>query len=88
MQKATSAKEGKASGRKNPKAARGESRKKRDIEITASKKSAAEKERTTFVQLVDECEFAKYAPSAANSNLKEVYEKSVELISNLEEQLK
>ena len=41
-----------------------------------------------FMKLVDSCEYAKYAPSAVSSNLDEVYNHSVELISNLEEQLK
>ena len=49
---------------------------------------AHEAEITRFIQLVDTCEFAKYAPSAARDNLNEVYNQSVELISALEEQLK
>ncbi len=43
---------------------------------------------TQLIAILDACEYAKYAPSAVSSNLKEVYQQSVELISAMEEQLK
>lgn len=36
------------------------------------------------INLLDECEFAKYAPSAAKADMKSVYNEGVEVINNLE----
>lgn len=42
-----------------------------------------------FLDIVDQCEFAKYAPSAASiQNEEEIYNSSIELITKLEEQVK
>jgi hypothetical protein len=42
-----------------------------------------------FLNIVEQCEFAKYAPSAASGQNKEdIYNSSVELITKLEEQVK
>jgi hypothetical protein len=43
---------------------------------------------TEFVQLVDECEFAKYAPSAASQDMSEIYKKGYDIIKNINDQFK
>lgn len=40
------------------------------------------------VELLDNCEFAKYAPAAATSGMKETYDTAVEVINNLEKSFK
>lgn len=40
------------------------------------------------IDLLNTCEFAKYAPSAVTGDLKQVYQNSIELISQIEEQIK
>jgi hypothetical protein len=52
------------------------------------KHQAKEQEISRFLQIVDTCEFAKYASGAVTENLSDVYNQSVELITNLEGQLK
>lgn len=41
-----------------------------------------------FINLLDECEFAKYAPSATKDNMSPVYEEGTTVINNLEEAFK
>lgn len=41
-----------------------------------------------FIGLLDECEFAKYAPAATKDNMQPVYDKGVEVINNLEDSFK
>lgn len=41
-----------------------------------------------FIGLLDECEFAKYAPAATKGNMQPVYDKGVEVINNLEDSFK
>lgn len=41
--------------------------------------------RAEVVHLLDECEFAKYAPSAAQGNMQQVYLQATQLINNIEE---
>lgn len=43
---------------------------------------------TRFINLLDECEFAKYAPSATKDNMSPVYEEGTEVINNLEDAFK
>ena len=40
------------------------------------------------IDLLNTCEFAKYAPNAVTGDLKQVYQNSIELISQIEEQIK
>lgn len=40
------------------------------------------------IDLLNTCEFAKYAPSAVTGDLKQVYQNTIELISQIEEQIK
>ncbi|MDE6339478.1 MAG: BatD family protein, partial [Muribaculaceae bacterium] len=40
------------------------------------------------VELLDNCEFAKYAPAAANSGMRETYKTATEVINNLEKSFK
>jgi len=41
-----------------------------------------------FMQTIDKCEYAKYAPSAVTNDLQSVYDKAVELISKIENEIK
>lgn len=41
-----------------------------------------------YVELLDQCEFARYAPSSDNQAMKESYEKAVEVISMIESKIK
>ena len=43
---------------------------------------------TDFISVVDECEFAKYAPSAVSGGMKSVYDKGVGIIDSLETKFK
>jgi len=47
-------------------------------------------EQTTqlLISTISTCEYAKYAPSSVTDNLSEVYQNTVELISQIEEQIK
>jgi hypothetical protein len=40
------------------------------------------------IEIINTCEFAKYAPSAASDDLQKVYQNTLELISQIEEQIK
>lgn len=40
------------------------------------------------VETLNTCEFAKYAPSAVTGDLNKVYQDTIELISQIEEQIK
>ena len=40
------------------------------------------------VELLDNCEFAKYAPAAATSGMKDTYDTAVQVINNLEKSFK
>lgn len=41
-----------------------------------------------IIELIDQCEFAKYAPSAAGNDMKSVYEEGVKVINMLEDSFK
>ena len=41
-----------------------------------------------LIDLIDECEFAKYAPSAAKDNMSQVYDEGVVVINGLEDSFK
>ena len=41
-----------------------------------------------FLELLDDCEFARYAPSAANKNMSEHYNKALDVISSLDSNIK
>lgn len=41
-----------------------------------------------FISLLDECEFAKYAPAATKDNMQPVFDKGVEVINQLEDSFK
>lgn len=41
-----------------------------------------------FLELIDNCNFARYAPSQANFKLQDIYNQSVELISSIEKEIK
>jgi hypothetical protein len=40
------------------------------------------------IETIDTCEFAKYAPNAVSDNLQQIYQNTIELISQIEEQIK
>lgn len=41
-----------------------------------------------LIKLLDECEFARFAPSASSSNLENIYKQAAKMISRLENQIK
>lgn len=51
-------------------------------------RQVTEQTRTHLIATIDTCEYAKYAPSAVTGDLKKVYNDTVELISQLENQIK
>lgn len=51
-------------------------------------RQVSEQTRTQLIATIDTCEYAKYAPSAVTGDLKKVYNDTVELISQLENQIK
>jgi len=42
----------------------------------------------TFLSVIDECEFARYAPSSGSKEMKQVYTDAVDVISKLEQRIK
>jgi hypothetical protein len=51
-------------------------------------RNVAEQTRTQLIDTLNTCEYAKYAPSGVTGDLKKVYNDTVELISQLENQIK
>lgn len=51
-------------------------------------KQVSEQTTQLLISTISTCEYAKYAPSAVTDNLSEVYQNTVELISQIEEQIK
>jgi len=58
------------------------------IQEMLSSKNIHETEISSFLQIVDQCEFAKYAPVAVQMDMEPVYNQTLSLISTLEGQLK
>lgn len=42
----------------------------------------------SFIEAIDECEFARYAPGDASGNMHKTYDKAVEAITNIEDNMK
>ena len=51
-------------------------------------KNVKEETAKNVIETLNTCEYAKYAPSAVTGDLKQVYQDTVELISQIEEQIK
>jgi hypothetical protein len=51
-------------------------------------KNVSEETINDFVKTIDACEYAKYAPGAVTNDLQSVYDKTVELISKIENEIK
>ena len=51
-------------------------------------KSVSEETTKNVIETLNTCEYAKYAPSAVTGDLKKVYNDTIELISQIEEQIK
>ncbi|MBD5356663.1 MAG: protein BatD [Bacteroides sp.] len=59
-----------------------------NVRETLLSRDIEEKYVNEVIALLDECEFAKYAPSSAGSDMKSVYEKGMQVINNFEDALK
>ncbi len=59
-----------------------------NIAVNLKKYSIDKKLIQAFSDLLDECEYAQYAPQGSGSEKKEVYEKAVQMIVKLEQKLK
>ena len=59
-----------------------------NIKAVLTEKEIPQENIDAVVELLDNCEFAKYAPSAATSGMKETYDTAVEVINNLEKSFK
>ncbi|MCW0482242.1 BatD family protein [Gaoshiqia sediminis] len=55
---------------------------------TLAKRQVSEEVVSEFISMIDTCEFARYAPSAAGGTLEELYRKSVDLMGKLEKQIR
>ncbi|MGD9931411.1 MAG: BatD family protein [Mangrovibacterium sp.] len=55
---------------------------------TLAKRQVSEEVVREFISMIDTCEFARYAPSAAGGTLEELYRKSVDLMGKLEKQIR
>ncbi|MBP7180851.1 MAG: protein BatD [Dysgonomonadaceae bacterium] len=53
-----------------------------------SKQGVEESLITTFMQILDACEFARYAPAEADQAMDQLYDKTIEAIGKMENQLK
>lgn len=51
-------------------------------------KNVKEETAKNVIETLNTCEYAKYAPSAVTGDLKQVYQDTIELISQIEEQIK
>lgn len=59
-----------------------------NIKSVLTEKSIPQTAIDAVVELLDNCEFAKYAPAAATSGMKETYDSAVNIINNLEKSFK
>ena len=50
-------------------------------------KKVSEEARATYLKLLDECEFARYAPGSASGNLQEMYDRAADSISKIEDEI-
>ena len=53
-----------------------------------SKKGIQEEVQNEFNQIIDDCEFARFAPSTDHSAMDKIYGKAIEIISKLQQNLK
>ena len=59
-----------------------------NVSETLSGRNIPEKEITELITLIDDCEFAKYAPAATKADMQPVYDKGVTVINDLESAFK
>lgn len=59
-----------------------------NIRAVLTEKEIPQSNIDSVVELLDNCEFAKYAPLAASSGMKETYQTAVDVINNLEKSFK
>ena len=59
-----------------------------NIRQSIEKKTVDKKLVDEFVELVDTCEYAQYAPAGESVSLEEIYRKSIKIISKLEQEIK
>lgn len=59
-----------------------------NIKAVLTEKEIPQSNIDAVVDLLDNCEFAKYAPAAASSGMKDTYDKGSEVINNLEKSFK
>lgn len=55
---------------------------------TLKERNVEEEDINAFIQLVDNCEFARYAPSSAGISMKDDYDKAISLITKLQKKLR
>jgi len=56
--------------------------------MTLAQRGAGKEQVDEFIKIIDTCEFARYAPSASDAALEEVYEKSANLMGKLDKQIR
>ncbi|RKD90594.1 BatD family protein [Mangrovibacterium diazotrophicum] len=56
--------------------------------MTLAQRGASKEQVDEFIKIIDTCEFARYAPSASDAALEEVYEKSANLMGKLDKQIR
>ncbi len=56
--------------------------------ISLAQRSVSEECCKEFIEIIDACEFARYAPSSSDHALEELYSKSVDLMGKLEKQIR
>lgn len=59
-----------------------------NIESIMRRKNVKEELIAELINLLDECEFARFAPSQLNGNLQSIYQKAIDVITHLEEEIK
>ena len=58
------------------------------MSIRLSSRNIPETTTASLIELIDECEFAKYAPSAAHDSMGGVFDKATSVIGSLENSFK
>ena len=64
-----------------------ESLNKENIEQSLASRGVPEEYIKQFMQVLDECEFARYAPGDQEANKEHVYDSSIDAISKMEDNL-
>ena len=59
-----------------------------NVSATLSERGIPEDKIASMINLIDDCEFAKYAPASTKADMKPVYDRGVDVINGMEDAFK